>query len=135
MIITANKTLQEVSDEIAAKLIRQGHRCLDQAGYCSYDDCNGNRCAIGWLLENPQFFIGSMSDIIKSPQFKHEPNKEFILFHFDQLVVLQGLHDASSKDYARFSLDKAKEIGLDTTAWEPWIQLRLEQINHDKNKR
>lgn len=132
MITTEGKTLQQVSDEIAAKLIAQRKPCmLENPERCVYGDKNGNHCAVGWLLpENNPELMGSSSGV-KSLTTKVQrglihlgKNQKFIIKHADALSVMQSLHDIKDPASRQYSADQlTQEHGLDMAAWQPWINM------------
>jgi hypothetical protein len=121
MIDTTGKTLQQVSDEIAGKLIKQGKKCTDDVGKCGYGDGLGNHCGIGWLLDSTSkevmLFAGNLGDLLE----EHTDlgiNDAFIREHKMTLADIQILHDSPNPyDIQRV----AKELNLD--AWQPWFDL------------
>jgi len=140
MIDTTGKTLQEVSDEIAGKLIEQGSRCVRSENSefpnadvrCAYSDGEGNHCAIGWLLdpknEAVMSFGGGLDSMSLAELISEEPNKEFISENREALIVIQRIHDHPRKEGRRDNLGVlAIEHGLDTSAWLPWVELGEER--------
>ena len=126
MIITEGKTIQQVSDEIAAKLIVQGHRCILRSvpgigSMCSYNDGNGNHCAIGWLLPEDHRcneHHGGINSLISTWE-DIGTNDQFIRDNWEILEVLQDVHDNPSQLEITF----LECNGLDMTAWGEWISM------------
>jgi len=126
MINVKGKTVQQVSDEIAAKLIQQGRRSMD-AQQCEYQDSRGNHCSVGWLLEKgseAMQFDGSLEDLIKN-QHHLGVNDGFICENFEFLQVLQALHDSEKEDRPEIvgvDSEFQEMIGdIDMAAWDKWI--------------
>ena len=127
MIDTTGMSLQQVSDAIAGKLIKQGGRCMGGDDECAYSDGKGKHCAVGWLLSesSPIMEFGySMKDLVRSKYFKLEPNREFILDNVYALATIQDLHDEPSK-HSRDNLSElvADVCELNMDAWSEWIEM------------
>lgn len=100
MIITEGKTLQQVVNEIAEKLIQQGKPCIKLSSpvtACAYGDNKGNHCAIGWLLPEERDDLmmdgGNVSQLVDYYD-DLGPNDDFIRENEVFLFFLQGIHDA-----------------------------------------
>jgi hypothetical protein len=131
MIDTTGKTLQEVSDEIAAKLIEQGERSVRAthlgANRCAYSDGEGRHCAIGWLL-NPRnggamSFVGGVGGLRFGGFLSREPAESFINEHMGTLRIIQALHDNTTKVGRQREVGRLSSRGIDTKAWKPWVAL------------
>jgi hypothetical protein len=119
MINTTGKTIQQVSDEIAGKLIKQGKQCLLGDG-CAYGDGQGNHCGIGWLLEESNEAVMSSEGDLNDLQLTHNDlgiNDAFIRENYGVLGRIQGLHDSPQYGYG----GKLNNLNLD--AWQPWFDL------------
>ena len=132
MIDTTGKTLQEVSDEIAAKLIEQGERCVNSSGYCQYSNDKGQHCAVGWLLpeDDPRLMstIGSVNDLLTFDNLG--VNDAFIRKHCKPLKWLQAFHDEENANNTEEYLDPCQSNiehydlhGLDFSAWEGVVEV------------
>ena len=127
MIDTTNKTLQQVSDEIAAALIKQGKQCVDDEGNFVYRDNEGNHCAIGHLLEPNSKTMGS-TDILVGilAEFDDDEigvNNDFLCIHIDPLCYIQSIHDTTSQKTAlRYLMMLEQHYSLDISAWSEWIE-------------
>ena len=128
MIDTTGKTIQQVSDEIAAKVIGQGGQSISSNGFCLYDDEKGRHCAVGWLMEkgsDAMKKLGGLSDLLERPtDIDFGVNDEFIRENKTVLCVLQSLHDSRYKRYRLDSIRCLKvDHEIDTTAWTPWVEM------------
>lgn len=129
MILTEGKTIQQVSDEIAKALIKQGKRCYSSAvGGCVFSDGEGNYCAIGLVLpeddEKIIRFIGGLSDLLET--FGSEnlgPNGAFIKKNLTTFYSFLGLHDNQLRKNREVVADNLISKGIDITAWQPWIEM------------
>lgn len=136
MITTEDKTLQEVSDEIAAALIAQGKRCMSIEGRCAYGDNQGNHCAVGWLLpperDDLMAYIGGVPTLVDTFE-DLGPNDEFIREHVELLSHIQDAHDASSGVRLHNAIARSLNAAFGNNdkysiaAWTPWIELRTQQ--------
>lgn len=128
MISTEGKTIQQVSDEIAAALIKQGKPCLRNYG-CAYGDNLGNHCAVGWLLPKDSEFMYSTENVNELARKKNYlgKNTDFIKNNTQFLSLIQKLHDGgATRTRLRIAGDLEDSFGIDTTAWQPWIDLLKE---------
>ena len=125
MIDTTGKSLQQVSDAIAGKLIRQGGQCLDEDGNCAYGDGKGNHCAIGWLLSETSPLMNSghtLSGLVETNSLEQEPNREFIIGNVGALFLIQSLHDSLLNRSGR--CEKIAIIhDLNMDAWSEWVEM------------
>jgi hypothetical protein len=121
MINTTGKTLQQVSDEIAGKLIKQGKQCLLGNG-CAYGDGEGNHCGIGWLLDESDEAVMRYVGGVNSLLGHHSDlgsNDAFIRENYGVLDRVQLLHDDPSHSFhARTAI-----TNLNLDAWQPWLDL------------
>ena len=130
MIDTTGKTLQQVSDEIAAVLIKQGEQCLDinNPEACAYEDNNGLHCAVGHLLPSgvPDL-IGNSTTIDAVLQVDAVimcRNYKFISDNIEALTSIQRIHDGGTygmRVHARSQLRMNHK--LDTKAWDAWVKM------------
>ena len=127
MIDTSDKTLQQVSDEMAAKLIAQGKPCVTSNGdSCAYTDGKGNHCAIGWLLPDSDYIKDYMETITTMvANFSNEKlgsNASFLKEHVKELSQLQMLHDYDIKYSREIHQESIQErFNLDMSAWDEWV--------------
>lgn len=126
MITTKGKTVQEVLDEIAQALIKQGKQCIDDKD-CIYGDSEGNHCAVGWLLpENDDYlmsFRGTINTMIRTKHSLGE-NQDFLFENNNLLYEIQQLHDSESKLLRNYSLNEIKKkFNFNMDAWIPWVEL------------
>ena len=126
MITYTGKTLQQISDETAAALIKQGGQCKDPDGDCVYGDGNGNHCAIGLGLpadnDNLMGFTGGVSELIRDFDDIGE-NTQVIKSNAEFFDDLQSAHDTVTNNLNRH-LGKLKDWhGIDTSAWKGWRKL------------
>ena len=127
MIDTTNKILQQVFDEIAAALIKQGKKCVDDNGNCVYQDDDGNHCAIGHLLvpnSKAMEFGTSLDDMLEDfDEDEIGVNSGFLHENRKMLSLIQCIHDAPHKAIA---IGHAKRLELqhniDISAWSEWIE-------------
>jgi hypothetical protein len=122
MIDTTGKTIQQVSDEIAGKLIKQGKKCLNIGGNCDYGDDEGNHCGIGWLLDESNEavmgFEGGLAGLIAH----HNDlgiNDAFIRENYGVLDRVQLLHDDPNHTFHT----RSAITNLNLDAWKPWFDL------------
>jgi hypothetical protein len=122
MIDTTGKTLQQVSNEIAGRLIKQGKKCTaNDDNSCVYGDGEGNHCGIGWLLDSTSKEVMSFVGNITSLLTDHDHlgiNDAFLREHQSILGDIQLLHDMPRDLHARANLDS-----LNLDAWQPWFDL------------
>jgi hypothetical protein len=125
MIDTTGKTLQQVSDEIAGKLIKQGKKCTDgDNNGCAYGDDGGNHCGIGWLLDGANH--GQMEHVGNLWSLSEDYpdlgiNDAFIRENQDILARIQLLHDDPSNTFQKHN---GAPLNLNLDAWQPWFDLQ-----------
>jgi hypothetical protein len=121
MIDTTGKTIQQVSDEIAGKLIKQGKRCIQgDNGRCVYGDGLGNHCGIGWLLDaSNDSIMGNWRGVqcLSNSSIDLGINDAFIREHYGVLGWIQDLHDSPQYRHG------GKVTSLNLDAWQPWFDL------------
>ena len=132
MIDTTGMSLQQVSDAIAGKLIKQGGRCIiremvNEIGHasCAYSDGAGNHCAIGWLLSESSPLMQyscSLAHLIGVSGFDIEPNGEFIESNMRALGAIQILHD-SNENRSQMSKSITEAYDLNMDAWSEWLEM------------
>ena len=133
MITTTGKSVQQVLDELAVTLIKQGRRCLKNTGHltngevCVYGDNNGNHCGIGWLLPcdrlDLMLYMGSLSTLLDE-NIDLGPNDSFIRKNKSLLSLIQSLHDLKSYIYRRITSEKiSSNFGINMSSWTRWIEL------------
>jgi len=118
-------TKQCVFDKIAAHMMKQGGKCLDDKGHCNYRNAEGKACAAGCLLTDEEALDNT------EWEGKCPLDLEFCLW---MVVRAQHLHDNQSVDNWPKGLHKiARDYDLD-----PSIILQcerggeLENINIDE---
>lgn len=129
MIDTTNKTLQQVSDEIAKALIKQGKQCVDSNGDCVYQDDLGNHCAVGFLLESGSGIMGydgSLQPLLSDFEATElGVNGRFLHDNWQALKVIQCIHDANDRRTAQRNADQLEKYhNVDVSAWSEWIEAR-----------
>lgn len=130
MINTTGKTLQQVSDEIAAVLIKQGKRCtVDEFhNQCAYGDKLGNHCAVGHLLPSSDTTIMDYEGSVKSMIRKFESvelgvNGRFINENIAFLKNIQAIHDTLGIINVADNINHlAKSFDLNVSAWDGWVE-------------
>lgn len=127
MIDTTGKTFQEVSDELAEVLIKQGKRCMNNMGKCCYADGKGNHCAIGHLIDKSYYHSpGGVHNLVHAAKNRESTlgiNHKFIEDNMSILGLYQSLHDHSTKYVRANIIKKIKRKGINMDAWIPWIEL------------
>ena len=97
MILTDGKTFEEVCQEIADALVKQGGQCRNTVtNSCAYGNDKGQHCAIGWLLpddrERLMGFSGGANTLIT--HFRDlGPNDAWLREHKSRLMTIQRFHD------------------------------------------
>lgn len=142
-IDTAGKTFQQVSDEIAGRLVQQGKRCVLTEGgdTCAYADTEGNHCAVGWLLDPEDTELLDLEADVEALLVHIEtsdilqPNLDFITTHKNKLQVIQALHDNAynaslSKEMIKEGIQEEQDedtrielMNLNFDAWNAWLDL------------
>jgi hypothetical protein len=129
MINTTGKTFQQVSDEIAAKLVQQGCQCTSDhdSDQCLYGDWLGNHCAAGWLLPpdlaNRLDGTLGISMLLDEHSAEIGENAEFIAKYKRPMIYIQELHDVP-EDYFRITIALRDLIpDFNGDAWLPWVKL------------
>jgi len=123
MIDTTGKTIQQVSDEIAVALIKQGDRCVNDNGGCMYEK-DGMHCAIGWLIpkDSDAMMCKNGAFSLMTEHFNElGVNAEFIKENIDVLEVLQAIHDSNTREGRIEELKDSNLTNIDMSAWHDWI--------------
>jgi hypothetical protein len=83
-----NMTEQEIFDIVAAHLIRQGRQSMDPAFGCAYRAPNGDKCAVGCLLNDDEINYAIEGRFVTSIHLpaRLQPHRWFLRW-------LQLLHD------------------------------------------
>ena len=135
MIDTKGKKIEEVAEEMFSLLVKQGGRCLNKWGKCSYGDGNGNHCAVGWLFPKGDIRLMEAGDTIESLGEEEDlgPNGEFIKEHLEDLLTLQVIHDLDSKppilgrSYKEKQLEHLEDLSFSPTpSIFKWIDQQAE---------
>lgn len=127
MIELKNKTLQQISDEIAEVLIKQGEVCRGFGVFCQYG-FEGKHCAVGHCLPNTVEFMtyqGEVGDLLTdfSSDCENVENLTIIKDNYQFFESIQTFHDSSLvyKIQNHISIIKTMyKINLD--AWLPWFE-------------
>ena len=85
-------TLQHVFTSTLDHLLRQGP-ATNEAGYCQYRTKNGDRCAVGFWLENYDPAIED-SSVMDEEVYTHLPKNMQYPAMLELLGALQVLHDS-----------------------------------------
>ena len=134
MIDTTGKTIEEVVEEMFALLVKQGGRCVDEDGNCSYGDRLGNHCAIGFLIEEQMMDCSDGVDaMVRNFNISIGANAGFIAMNLNVLSLCQKLHDTNNNSRTGRSLSSIYQIICDSLKAVPpsltdWKGLRDEQI-------
>jgi len=126
MINTKGKTLQEVSDEIAKKLIEQGSPC-SEGGICCYG-LGETHCAIGWLLPEDSEAMKAEGNIFRLLEEYSVlgPNEQFLRENLGALSLLEVIHDIEFRGgldtYNRQERIMKRDHNVDIEAWKPWFE-------------
>ena len=89
-------TNQELFDIVAAHLIKQGRRSLDEFSVCQYRGTNGDMCAVGCLIKDELYDHGLETLGIRHPRVILALKKSIGNIDNTQirlLTSLQRLHD------------------------------------------
>lgn len=115
---------QETFDEVAEALVNQGKPSTNPDKSCSYYSPDGNRCAVGWLMDEPtakkleEYHTGK--DVY---EIDRENEDYFMGYDLEFLSALQCAHDNSSQkgswmdDWAEEMMQIADDFHLDKTVF------------------
>jgi len=128
MINTKGLTTQQVIDEIARALIKQGEQCYSlDANSCLYG-VGDKHCAVGFLLppDNKQMmeYEGDVGALAQ--EFDNlGPNDYFIRTEIPLLSLIQAIHD-SPIDRIKYHIKTINEhrAELDTALFNEWYKIR-----------
>lgn len=97
-------TNQEIFDKVAKTLIKQGKPCFISnaaGGLCSYYKPNGDRCAIGWLVdETTAKWLEEKYSGIGVSDISDEVLKDIFGEGYDLVLLteLQDVHDSHTRE-------------------------------------
>lgn len=117
-------------DRAILSVIAQGGRNpnLPSEDSCSYDYGNGNRCAVGWLLNDAQFkYAGEHCNSVDSGELLEKLRGADLLSRDDELMLnrstlstLQAAHDTSMpRDVRSFAANVLCRLGHTLKISEP----------------
>ena len=115
-------TDQELFDNVATHLLRQGKRALDAEGKCVYRSFDGLKCAAGCLIDDEHYSSG-FENLGVTTRAKAEGFSEDLLDalnasgvsdeQFELVSELQVIHDAyEPRSWSRSLAQLAKDLNL-----------------------
>ena len=126
--IADQMSLQEQVNYIGCMLLNQGKQALRKATIlpaCTYGNCDGEHCAIGWLLDETNAEImdysGPIESLVKSEHVELLPKtlvSEIKLFN-----DLHQFHDARSPGVARQVLENMRQRHSQIIFNKEWDEL------------
>lgn len=94
---------QEIFDTVSKFLLKQGHACKNEFGFCTYRGKNGDMCAVGALIPDELYSEDMDKDldgIGTGVEYlcNHFTNTLPIWFHDNRVLLeaLQDIHDTPS---------------------------------------
>jgi len=86
-------TEQQVFDQVAIHMIKQGKKSLTGVGNCAYRGVDGLKCAAGCLIADDEY--NPAFDIENNSWYKLVDNGYVPDYHSKLIIQLQRLHDNS----------------------------------------
>ena len=136
MIDVQGKSLQQISDEIAEALIRQGVQCRNNiTDLCVYGNSEGQHCAVGMIIPEDEVWAfeveGQVYNLLNYGYVRFETGHRDTPFWFSFLNenkeffnLIQHLHDTSSVSSRKVFAERVSELyKIDMKAWDDWINL------------
>lgn len=103
---TAN--LQEIYDTVAAHLLKQNGKALNNHDRCAYRGADGKTCAVGCLISDDEYrpaFEGKRVNSVAAFMFG-EGNARVSVANVQLLTSLQRIHDSNPTDTWRQDLQE-----------------------------
>ena len=131
MIVTKDKTLEMITEEIFAALVKQGGQCLAN-GSCAYGNSLGQHCAVGFLLPPGSRAMAAVDTSVRGLVDEYEyseelgPNSEFMRGNLNFLEDLQKLHDETAPQDALTQF--VTNYKFTTPSLNQWVAHRMAQL-------
>lgn len=119
-------SLQEACDYAVKKIVEQGEMSICSDNICVYENSNGSRCAVGWLIDDAEVrkFSGSLSSLLSSKHYDKLP-KIFKDEHNQYVFgLLQLFHDLKTKLLRADYLEQLSTcIDTSNPVYASWVQM------------
>lgn len=106
----AQATEQQIFDQVAQHLMKQGQVCTNEAGACVYRGVGGMKCAAGALIDDDELDIRMDSQALSWLLAAERNLVPKAHAHF--IRALQRLHDAADGPFEPLLRNFAREHGL-----------------------